>query len=267
MDDETSDKLMSVLLAMYMQYSMLLNVDVVFVCQVVLHCLLSSIFSAQKWHEQRCSGTNVAAVEEGLSEDSVINLSEDHLDGCSALQSQLLRLLQSLVVLEHRVLAPSDDGPDAVGAGVAGAGGSGAGGGGMGAAGGGGGAGAGGFELLGGEVEHVSPQQPFTSLQYLHGQPITAQGMFLCAVIRALHQNHACKMHPQWIGLITATLPYMGKVLRRVVASVTLQLCRNLDNLIQQYRYETGLSDTRYQRPKFHHTPYTLHTHYYWYHC
>uniref|UniRef100_A0A671RTL5 Protein dopey-1-like n=1 Tax=Sinocyclocheilus anshuiensis TaxID=1608454 RepID=A0A671RTL5_9TELE len=175
--------------------------------KVVLHCLLSTIFSVQKWHEHRVRGTNVAAVEEGLSEDSIINLSEDQLDNCSAIQSQLLRLLQSLVVLEHRVMIP----------------------------------------LIEGEVEHVNPQQPMTSLQYLHGQPITAQGLFLCAVIRALHQHHACKMHPQWIGLITATLPYMGKVLRRVVASITLQLCKNLDNLIQQYRYETGLTDTRPQ--------------------
>lgn len=205
--------------------------------KVVLHCLLSSIFSAQKWHEQRVAGVNVATVEEGLSEDSVINLSEDQIDSCSAVQSQLLRLLQSLVVLEHRVLVPADEGGEGVPvAGVAGV----AGGGGTGV-----GAGAG-FEILGGEVEHVNPQQPMTSLQYLHGQPITAQGMFLCAVIRALHQHHACKMHPQWIGLITATLPYMGRVLRRVVASVTLQLCRNLDNLLQQYRYETGITDTRY---------------------
>lgn len=202
--------------------------------KVVLHCLLSSIFSAQKWHEQRVAGINVAMVEEGLSEDSVINLSEDQIDSCSAVQSQLLRLLQSLVVLEHRVLIPADEG------GEGGPVGGGAGGGGTGS-----GAGAG-FEMLGGEVEHVNPQQPMTSLQYLHGQPITAQGMFLCAVIRALHQHHACKMHPQWIGLITATLPYMGRVLRRVVASVTLQLCRNLDNLLQQYRYETGITDTRY---------------------
>uniref|UniRef100_A0AAY5K8G4 Dopey N-terminal domain-containing protein n=1 Tax=Esox lucius TaxID=8010 RepID=A0AAY5K8G4_ESOLU len=182
--------------------------------KVVLHCLLSSIFSAQKWHEQRATGVNVASQEEGLSEDSVINLSEDQMDGCSAVQSQLLRLLQSLVVLEHRVLAPAEEGD-------------------------------------GGSVvspaEPVNPQQPMTSLQYLHGQPITAQGMFLCAVIRALHQHHACKMHPQWIVLITASLPYMGKVLRRVVASVTLQLCRNLDNLIQQYRYETGIGDNRPQ--------------------
>uniref|UniRef100_A0A4W5RXW6 DOP1 leucine zipper like protein A n=1 Tax=Hucho hucho TaxID=62062 RepID=A0A4W5RXW6_9TELE len=181
--------------------------------KVVLHCLLSSIFSAQKWHEQRVAGVNVASQEEGLSEDSVINLSEDQMDGCSAVQSQLLRLLQSLVVLEHRVLVPAEEGGD-------------------------------GGPVV---VEHMNPQQPMTSLQYLHGQPITAQGMFLCAVIRALHQHHACKMHPQWIGLITATLPYMGKVLRRVVASVTLQLCRNLDNLIQQYRYETAITDTRPQ--------------------
>nr|XP_055066452.1 protein dopey-1 isoform X3 [Misgurnus anguillicaudatus] len=201
--------------------------------KVVLHCLLSTIFSVQKWHEHRVRGTNVAAVEEGLSEDSVINLSEDQLDNCSAIQSQLLRLLQSLVVLEHRVLIPADEvgegGPGTTGS-IGGANGPGF-----------------GFELIGGEVEHVNPQQPMTSLQYLHGQPITAQGMFLCAVIRALHQHHACKMHPQWIGLITATLPYMGKVLRRVVASVTLQLCKNLDNFIQQYRYETGLTDTRPQ--------------------
>ncbi|XP_034730862.1 protein dopey-1 isoform X3 [Etheostoma cragini] len=203
--------------------------------KVVLHCLLSSIFSAQKWHEQRVAGVNVATVEEGLCEDSVINLSEDQIDSCSAVQSQLLRLLQSLVVLEHRVLVPVEEGGEGgpVGGGVGGVGT-------------GGGAGAG-FEILGGEVEHVNPQQPMTSLQYLHGQPITAQGMFLCAVIRALHQHHACKMHPQWIGLITATLPYMGRVLRRVVASVTLQLCRNLDNLLQQYRYETGITDTRPQ--------------------
>ncbi|KAJ3597369.1 hypothetical protein NHX12_000897, partial [Muraenolepis orangiensis] len=97
------------------------------------------------------------------------------------------------------------------------------------------------------EAEHVSPQQPMATLQYLPGQPITAQGMFLCAVIRALHQHHACKMHPQWMGLITATLPYMGRVLRRVVTSVTLQLCRNLDNLLQQYRYESAITDTRPQ--------------------
>lgn len=207
--------------------------------KVVLHCLLSSIFSAQKWHDQRVAGVNMATVEEGLSEDSVINLSEDQIDSCSAVQSQLLRLLQSLVVLEHRVLAPADEGAEG---GPAVGGGGGGGGGGVGGAGAGVGAG---FEILGGEVEHVNPQQPMTSLQYLHGQPITSQGMFLCAVIRALHQQHTCKMHPQWIGLITATLPYMGRVLRRVVASVTLQLCRNLDNLLHQYRYESGITDIR----------------------
>lgn len=201
--------------------------------KVVLHCLLSTIFSAQKWHEHRVAGVNMASVEEGLSEDSIINLSEDQIDSCSAVQSQLLRLLQSLIVLEHRVMVPAEEGGEGVSVG-----------GGAGTSGPGAGSGTG-FEILGGEVEHVNPQQPMTSLQYLSGQPITAQGLFLCAVIRALHQHHSCKMHPQWIGLITASLPYMGRVLRRVVASVTLQLCRNLDNLLHQYRYETGISDTR----------------------
>uniref|UniRef100_A0A8C6JE30 Uncharacterized protein n=1 Tax=Melopsittacus undulatus TaxID=13146 RepID=A0A8C6JE30_MELUD len=182
--------------------------------KVILHCLLSSIFSAQKWHSEKMAGKNTVAVEEGYSEDSLINFSEDEFDNGSTLQSQLLKVLQRLIVLEHRVMTVPEENET-------------------------------GFDFVITDLEHIGPQQPMTSLQYLHSQPITCQGMFLCAVIRALHQHCACKMHPQWIGLITSTLPYMGKVLQRVVVSVTLQLCRNLDNLIQQYKYETGLSDNR----------------------
>ncbi|NXD21729.1 DOP1 protein, partial [Spelaeornis formosus] len=182
--------------------------------KVVLHCLLSSIFSAQKWHSEKIVGKNIVAVEEGFSEDSLINFSEDEFDNGSTLQSQLLKVLQRLIVLEHRVMTVPEENETV-------------------------------FDFVMTDLEHIGPQQPMTSLQYLHSQPITCQGMFLCAVIRALHQHCACKMHPQWIGLITSTLPYMGKVLQRVVVSVTLQLCRNLDNLIQQYKYETGLSDNR----------------------
>ncbi|XP_042737539.1 protein dopey-1 isoform X1 [Lagopus leucura] len=182
--------------------------------KVILHCLLSSIFSAQKWHSEKMAGKNIVAVEEGFSEDSLINFSEDEFDNGSTLQSQLLKVLQRLIVLEHKVMTVPEENET-------------------------------GFEFVITDLEHIGPQQPMTSLQYLHSQPITCQGMFLCAVIRALHQHCACKMHPQWIGLITSTLPYMGKVLQRVVVSVTLQLCRNLDNLIQQYKYETGLSDNR----------------------
>ncbi|XP_049628135.1 protein dopey-1 isoform X1 [Suncus etruscus] len=182
--------------------------------KVILHCLLSSIFSAQKWHSEKVAGKNMVTVEEGFSEDSLINFSEDEFDNGSTLQSQLLKVLQRLIVLEHRVMTIPEENET-------------------------------GFDFIVSDLEHINPHQPMTSLQYLHAQPITCQGMFLCAVIRALHQHCACKMHPQWIGLITSALPYMGKVLQRVVVSVTLQLCRNLDNLIQQYKYETGLSDSR----------------------
>ncbi|KAM8952672.1 protein DOP1A isoform 2-T2 [Pelodytes ibericus] len=182
--------------------------------KVILHCLLSSIFSAQKWHSERMADKNITAIEEGFSEDSLINFSEDEFDNGSTLQSQLLKVLQGLIVLEHRVLTVPEDNEA-------------------------------GFDFVITDLEHINPQQPMTSLQYLHSQPITCQGMFLCAVIRALHQHYTCKMHPQWIGLITSTLPYMGKILQKVVVSVTLQLCRNLENLLQQYKYETGLSDSR----------------------
>lgn len=183
--------------------------------KVILHCLLSSIFSAQKWHSEKVAGKNVVAIEEGLSEDSLINFSEDEDDNGSTLQAQLLKVLQRIIVLEHRVMTVPEENEAGYDFGIT-------------------------------DLEHINPQQPMTSLQYLHSQPITSQGMFLCAVIRALHQHCACKMHPQWIGLITASLPYMGKVLPRVVVSVTLQLCRNLDNLILQYKYESGFSDSRH---------------------
>ncbi|KAG8444835.1 hypothetical protein GDO86_009840 [Hymenochirus boettgeri] len=173
--------------------------------KVILHCLLSSIFSAQKWNSERMSEKNVMAIEEGFSEDSLINFSEDELDNGSTLQSQLLKVLQSLIILEHCVLTVPEDNEA-------------------------------GFDFVITDLENINPQQPMTSLQYLHSQPITCQGMFLCAVIRALHQHYSCKIHPQWICLITSTLPYMGKILQKVVVSVTLQLCRNLDYLIQQYK-------------------------------
>uniref|UniRef100_UPI00398E42B7 protein DOP1A n=1 Tax=Pristiophorus japonicus TaxID=55135 RepID=UPI00398E42B7 len=182
--------------------------------KVVLHCLLSSIFSAQKWHHLRTAGKNVTAIEEGLSEDSIINFSEDEIDNCSTLQTQLLKLVQRLIVLEHRVMVASEDSET-------------------------------GYEFVTADPENSNPQQPLTSLQYLHSQPITSQGMFISAVIKALNQPFSCKMDPQWIGLITSVLPYMGKVLQRVVTAVTLQLCRNLDNLIHQYKYESGMSNSR----------------------
>ncbi|XP_078412940.1 protein DOP1A isoform X4 [Cetorhinus maximus] len=182
--------------------------------KVVLHCLLSSVFSAQKWHYLRTAGRNVTAVEEGLSEDSIINFSADEIDNCSTLQAQLLKLVQRLIILEHRVMVASEDSET-------------------------------GYEFVTSDLENSNPQQPLTSLQYLHSQPITSQGMFISAVIKALNQPFSCKMDSQWIGLITATLPYMGKVLQKMVTAVTLQLCRNLDNLIHQYKYESGMSNSR----------------------
>lgn len=182
--------------------------------KVVLHCLLSSVFSAQKWHHLRTAGKNVTAIEEGLSEDSIINFSEDEIDNCSTLQTQLLKLVQRLIVLEYRVMVASEDGES-------------------------------GYEFVTSDLENSNPQQPHISLQYLHSQPITSQVMFISAVIKALNQPFSCKMDPQWIGLITSVLPYMGKVLQRVVTAVTLQLGRNLDNLIHQYKYESGMSNVR----------------------
>ncbi|KAK9411388.1 protein dopey-1 [Crotalus adamanteus] len=133
--------------------------------KVILHCLLSSIFSVQKWHSEKIAGKNIGAVEEGFSEDNLINFSEDELDNGSTLQSQLLKVLQRLIVLEHRVMTVPEENET-------------------------------GFDFVVTDLEHINPQQPMASLQPLWMASVTPPDMMLTLLEGITTIIHYCLLDP-----------------------------------------------------------------------
>ena len=81
----------------------------------------------------------------------------------------------------------------------------------------------------------VSYQPSLNNVRYNLGHPIVQQGMFVSGVLSALKQFHMCHMHRHWVGLITSSLPYMGKYLPGIIMTVVSQLCRNIEALAVEY--------------------------------
>ncbi|XP_018614544.2 protein dopey-2 isoform X2 [Scleropages formosus] len=151
-------------------------------------------------------------VTDGLSEERMIEQSRDA--GCSeqALQVELLKLLQVLVVLEHHAYA--EGGVEK-------------------------GTTAGGTSPLAREWQTAQQyQQSIRAQQYIPAQPITAQGMFVSAAASALLPRYGYAMHPPWVSMICSSLPYLGRSLAVIVAPFIAQICKNLDELVRQYEHE-----------------------------
>ncbi|CAN0294004.1 unnamed protein product [Lampetra planeri] len=224
--------------------------------KVVLHCLVAGVAGAHARAQAHVlSVRNDPAAEEGLSMEGKVNFFEDGEEeeeesgegsaGASgegtsgALQAQLLRLLQALMVLEHKVLACTED-PE------------------------------GGFtELVAAQPENppsnhqqhqqehqqhqqeqaVGPAAP-TSLRFVSSRPLAEQEMLGWAVTRALLVSAppgraSCAAHPRWVGAVTASLPYLGRALARLAVAVVAQVCRNLDAAAQQHAWESALAADR----------------------
>ncbi|XP_059824837.1 protein dopey-2 isoform X1 [Hypanus sabinus] len=176
-------------------------------CKVQEYVLLSlsaSMYLSEKSYALSLAGSNDELIEEGLSEENLVNFGQDQIWSEHPLQIELLKLLQVLIVLEHHLGQTADD--------------------------------------------HESPsdlskewhkvmgfQMSITAMGYVQSQPITAQGMFVSAVVRALQPQYGYSIHPPWVSLVTLSLPYLGKSLGLVVAPFVAQVCRNLNDLVQQY--------------------------------
>ncbi|XP_052808898.1 protein dopey-1-like isoform X3 [Mya arenaria] len=81
----------------------------------------------------------------------------------------------------------------------------------------------------------VSYQPSLNNVRYTLGHPIVQQGMFVSGLLSALKQTHMCHLHRHWVGLVTATLPRMGRYLPGIVMTVVAQLCRNIEALAVHY--------------------------------
>lgn len=163
--------------------------------------------------------------EGGLSEESLVNFGggpEQY-----PLQMQLLKLIQDLIILEYQVLPGG-----AVSASAS----------------------------PGEPREHLAPstplarewqtavlfQQSIKAAQYVQSHPITAQGMFVSAATRALQPQYGYAMHPHWVSLLCASLPYLGRSLSIIVAPLINQICRNLDELVKLCEHDGGKLSHRY---------------------
>lgn len=203
-------------------------------CKVQQYALLTlsaSMYVSQRGTDRGASKSmELVNGEGGLSEESLLNLGSGGGPEQYPLQMELLKLLQALIVLEYQVL------PGATASA----------------------AGPGGAPCQHGETrEHQSTplarewqtavlfQQSIKAAQYVQSHPITAQGMFVSAAARALQPQYGYAMHPHWVSLLCACLPYLGRSLSIIVAPLISQICKNLDELVKLYEHDGGKT---YQR-------------------
>lgn len=163
--------------------------------KVMLHCLNSSVCSYA-----RRTGSSYA--------DQVLSFNDPQDDQLHAdcFQLQLLRLLLSVIRLEHEVHQLRQDTPSAGAAEDTNASGN-----------------ASPTRLAEGAAANV---------KYLPNCLISQQPMFLAAVLGALQQERLRHLHRNWTDLVTSSLNcFSFGSLTNIVISVVHQLCNNLDRL------------------------------------
>ncbi|CAI5772580.1 Dopey_N domain-containing protein [Podarcis lilfordi] len=180
-------------------------------CKVQEFVLLS--LSASMYVSQKCYGHTMAGKTNGLSEEcileeSLINFGPDQIWSEHPLQIELLKLLQVLIVLEHHLGQTQEEVENQPG-------------------------------LSKEWQKSLNFQEAISAMQYVHPHPITSQGLFVSAVVRGLQPEYGYGMHPAWVGLVAYSLPFFGRSLGWTVAPFIVQICKNLDELVKQYEYET----------------------------
>ncbi|XP_037687642.1 protein dopey-2 [Choloepus didactylus] len=173
--------------------------------EFVLLSLSASMYTSQKRYGLATS----AQREDGVFEESLINLGQDQIWSEHPLQIELLKLLQVLIVLEHHLGQAQEEAENQP-------------------------------ELSREWQRALSFQQAISAAQYVQPQPLTSQGLLVSAVVRALQPAYGYGMHPAWVSLVTQSLPFFGKSLGWTVAPFVVQICKNLDELVKQYESESS---------------------------
>ncbi|XP_060226745.1 protein dopey-2 isoform X2 [Meriones unguiculatus] len=176
--------------------------------EFVLLSLSASMYTSQKRYGLATAHRGRALVEDGLFEESLINLGQDQIWSEHPLQIELLKLLQALIVLEHHLGQGQEEAESQA--------------------------------ALSREWQRaLSFQQAIGAMQYVQPHPLTSQGLLVSAVVRGLQPAYGYGMHPAWVSLVTHSLPYFGKSLGWTVAPFVIQICKNLDDLVKQYENES----------------------------
>ncbi|XP_012971665.1 protein dopey-2 isoform X3 [Mesocricetus auratus] len=176
--------------------------------EFVLLSLSASMYTSQKRYGLATADRGGLPAEDGLFEESLINLGQDQIWSEHPLQIELLKLLQALIVLEHHLGQGQEDAQSQ--------------------------------PALSREWQRaLNFQQAIGAMQYVQPHPLTSQGLLVSAVVRGLQPAYGYGMHPAWVSLVTHSLPYFGKSLGWTVTPFIIQICKNLDELVKQYESES----------------------------
>ncbi|XP_026519997.1 protein dopey-2 isoform X1 [Notechis scutatus] len=182
--------------------------------EFVLLSLSASMYTSQKCYEHMLANKTNGLSEHYILEESLINFGHDQIWSEQPLQIELLKLLQVLIVLEHHLGQTQEEQENQ--------------------------------PALTKEWQRALRfQEAINAVQYVHPHSITSQGLFVSAVVRGLQPEYGYGMHPSWVGLVTYSLPYFGKSLGWTVAPFIVQICKNLDELVNQYEHEVLKMSTK----------------------
>ncbi|XP_058800674.1 protein dopey-1 isoform X2 [Phymastichus coffea] len=186
--------------------------------KVAIHCLVSSVLTmknAQKDSDEVFTFTEeIIQFNDPLTENDVNKCKFRASDHTEAFQMQLLRLLLSLIMLEHQCGAQKSE------------------------------------EVVSTTPTPISPYKNAPSLtgntlKYISGAPIPQQPMFVASILSALKLEHMRHLHQYWTTLVTSSLPFMGSSLTQIVMPVIHQLCHNIEQLASYYVNEDALISTK----------------------
>ncbi|KRT83550.1 hypothetical protein AMK59_4549, partial [Oryctes borbonicus] len=158
--------------------------------KIVLHCLLTSV---RNFDNEMTFAEEVLLYNNFKLYDNHKKVSE-HVEG---FQVQLLRLINSLIILEYHVFPAQDVTTTAQQSASA----------------------------VSGEPIAYTP----TIL-------IPQQNMFLSAILSALRQKNMKNLHQNWCNMVTSCLPYFGENLRQICMSVVHQICNNIEKIADTYK-------------------------------
>ena len=127
------------------------------------------------------------------------------------LQSKLLEVVESMIVLEHALLSCIEAlTPDHHGNSD--------------------------FEMImkGGE-EAAANVEGYTS-RFIQGKSLSSQEMLLTMVLYSLKTQGDFEMSSRWTGFVIECLPYLGMDLRKWVVPVVLQMCHNISDVTRVFK-------------------------------
>lgn len=129
------------------------------------------------------------------------------------LQSKLLEVVESLIVLEHALLSCIEAlTPDHLGNSD--------------------------FEIImkGGEDGVGGPNLEGYTSRFIQGKSLSSQEMLLNMVLCCLKAQGNFEMSSRWTGFVIECLPYLGMDLKKWVVPVVLQMCSNISDVTRLFK-------------------------------